>query len=166
MTSIILVIVCCTEGVSIGRTEDYRRGEILGSIFIPKIALWKPIIFVPLEDKSYDLSDLWWRVGILEGTAQLEPGKRTPEGNTVLVGHTPGSFEDISELSHGDLIHLWTEDQVLTYMVTEIRLVMEDQVEVLDPTEEPTVTLITCIPKSADKRLIIVATYSKKGSSL
>ena len=54
-------------------------------------------------------------------------------------------FARIGELEWGDSITLYSDQGRFEYEVTEKRIVKPDNVEVTFPTENPTVTLITCV---------------------
>jgi sortase A len=80
-------------------------------------------------------------VGWIEGTAM--PGE---DGNVGLAGHRDGYFRALKDLKLGDTIEVQTVDHTLRYRVTSIKIVEPTDVSVLDPTDEPTVTLVTCYP--------------------
>jgi sortase A len=46
--------------------------------------------------------------------------------------------------------------QQYIYLVTETRIVEPGQVEVMNPTSDPTVTLISCYPYMVDNKRIVV----------
>ena len=74
-------------------------------------------------------------------------------GNAVLSGHVrwagdPGVFHDLDELEDGDVIRIrWTDGEELVYEVSANLLLDADDAKLLEamgPTEEDTITLITC----------------------
>ncbi len=93
-------------------------------------------------------------VGHQPGTAN--PGER---GNLVLAAHNDifgEIFRDLDQLQPGDEVIVYTFDQSYRYTVTETRIVKPTQVEVMDSTHEPTVTLISCYPYLVDTQRIVV----------
>jgi len=93
-------------------------------------------------------------VGHQLGTAN--PGER---GNLVLAAHNDifgEIFRDLDRLQPGDEIMVYSVEQTFRYLVTETRYVEPTQVEVMNPTSEPTVTLISCYPYLVDTQRIVV----------
>ena len=93
-------------------------------------------------------------VGHYLGSAN--PGER---GNLVLAAHNDvfgEIFRDLDQLKPGDEVIVYTADQRYRYLITETRIVEPTAVEVMDPTREPTVTLISCYPYLVDTQRIVV----------
>ncbi len=83
-------------------------------------------------------------------------------GRTTISGHrtTYGApFNRLDELENGDLIYLDTiNDELLTYIVTGMEIVLPTDVWILEGTGKKELVLTTCTPKySAARRLIIIA---------
>lgn len=96
-------------------------------------------------------------LGHMEGTAL--PGH---SGNCVIVGHRNYSFglhlNRLGEVDAEDEITITTKEGAFTYTVTEIKVVEPKDLSVLEQTEEPRLTLITCTPiYIATHRLIVIA---------
>lgn len=95
-------------------------------------------------------------VGHRAGTAN--PGER---GNMVLSGHNDvygEVFRELEVLKNGDEVHVFAGGKLFKYAVRAKRIVMPDDLSVLQPTRESIVTLITCHPYRVDTyRLIIIA---------
>lgn len=94
--------------------------------------------------------------GQYAGTAA--PGE---PGNTVIAGHVasrsgPAVFRDLSAVRLGDTIEVFRGDQVFRYVVTELRVVPADAVELMAPSDEATLTLITCSREENFKDRFIV----------
>jgi len=119
-----------------------------------------------LEIPSIDLSvmvlpgtDEWTlnrAVGHIDGTAL--PGEG---GNIGIAGHRDGFFRGLRNLQPGERIYLTTLDGSYEYQVSDIQVVLPTQVDVLEPSEAPVLTLVTCYPfyhvGSAPRRYIIRA---------
>jgi len=80
-------------------------------------------------------------VGLVEGTAR--PGE---VGNVGIAGHRDGWFRGLRHLERGDSLTLSHLDGVARYEVESISIVSPSEVEVLAPSEEPVLTLVTCYP--------------------
>ena len=80
-------------------------------------------------------------VGRIEGTAR--PGE---DGNIGIAGHRDGFFRGLRHLEIGDTLMLASLEGVAHYEVVELSVVSPADVEVLAPTDEPTLTLVTCYP--------------------
>ena len=111
------------------------------------------------------------RVNVLEGTDDwtlnravghiadtAAPGST---GNVGLAGHRDGFFRGLKDIAVGDAIELSTAGRVDRYHVQKIWIVAPSDVWVLDPTDSPALTLVTCYPfyfiGSAPKRFIVRA---------
>jgi sortase A len=96
-------------------------------------------------------------VGLIDGMAR--PGE---PGNVGIAGHRDGFFRGLKDIAVGDVIELELLSGTETYAVTEIMIVDPDQIEVLEDTAEPSMTLVTCYPfyyvGSAPRRYIVRAT--------
>ena len=94
--------------------------------------------------------------GWIEGTA--EPGA---SGNVGIASHRDGFFRPLKDVGVGDIVILEMKRGSMTYGIESIQIVEPTDVWVLDPTEEPSITLVTCYPfyfvGSAPQRYIIRA---------
>jgi sortase A len=122
-----------------------------GVLTIPSIGLT-----VPIFEGTSDLA-LNRGVGWIEGTAA--PGVA---GNIGLAGHRDGYFRGVKDLKIGDVIEVQTLDQTMRYRVSETLIVKPSDVFVLNPTQHPSLTLVTCYPfyfvGHAPERYIVKAT--------
>jgi len=123
----------------------------LAILRIPKIHLE-----VPVFDDTDDLT-LNRGVGRILGTAHV--GK---PGNLGIAGHRDGFFRGLQNILPDDRIEIVRPQSVVdTYAVREIRIVTPEDIEVLKPTPERTLTLVTCFPfyfvGHAPKRYIVTA---------
>lgn len=113
-------------------------------------------IDVPVLEGTDDLT-LNRGAGWIEGTAR--PGE---PGNVALSAHRDGFFRALKDVAVGDEIVLETPRETTRYAVAWTKIVDPDDVSVLDETDGPAVTLVTCYPfyfvGSAPHRLIVRAT--------
>jgi len=94
--------------------------------------------------------------GVAQRLGSADPGRN---GNMVLSGHNDvfgEVFRHLDRLNPGDEITLYTQQRAYTYIVTGWELVEPDQVDVMDPTPDATITLISCYPYLIDTERIIV----------
>ena len=128
-------------------------GESVATIRIPKIGVDKTVV------QGVGLADLRKAPGHYPETPL--PGE---QGNAAIAGHrtTYGApFNRLDELAAGDEILVTTLKGSFTYTVTGTKVVKPSQVEVLNATPTPTLTLTTCNPKySAKERLIVSASLA------
>lgn len=91
------------------------------------------------------------------------------DGNTGIAGHRTTyarPFWALDRLDRGDVVYLDTRKGRFVYRVAWARVVLPHQVEVLDPTARPSLTLTTCNPRfSAAQRLVIRAVQVSGPSS-
>lgn len=83
-------------------------------------------------------------------------------GNVGLAAHRDTHFRNLREVQMGDLVRVVTPEGAYEYQVDSLKIVKPENVEVLNPTPKPAVTLVTCYPfnyvGSAPKRFIVRAT--------
>lgn len=95
-------------------------------------------------------------VGHVPGTAR--PGD---EGNVGLAGHRDSFFRPLHDVRRDDRIVVETLDATYEYLVDSLKIVGPDDVSVLAPTKEPSLTLVTCYPfhyvGNAPRRFIVRA---------
>lgn len=127
-------------------------GNQMGYISIPKIDVYLPIYHGISEDV------LQAGVGHIENTALPIGGKGT---HAVLAGHTglvrTKMFDDINKLGIGDKFYIHVLDEVLTYEVDKIDVVLPDNTDtiVVKP-EEDYITLVTCTPYMLNTHRLLV----------
>lgn len=123
--------------------------KALAIMVIPKINITVAVA------EGTDMETLKYAVGHFEGTAL--PGEK---GNFCVAGHRSYTYSEyfnrLDELVAGDEIIVRTKKGEFTYIVDGKKVVEPQEVSVLNPTKEPTITLVTCTPvRTATHRLII-----------
>jgi sortase A len=95
-----------------------------------------------------------------QGVAQhIGSGNPGLPGNMVMSAHNDvygEIFRDLDQLESGDQIIVYTDQHSYTYLVTNIQIVEPTDVDVMAPTADPTITLISCYPYLIDTQRIIV----------
>jgi sortase A len=123
---------------------------------IPRLGLTVPVL------EGTEEITLNRGVGHIEDTAL--PGER---GNVGIAGHRDGFFRVLKDVTSGDTIRLVTVGETLAYTVQDIRVVDPEEVQVLDPTGTPVLTLVTCYPfyyvGNAPQRYVVRAVLTSEG---
>ena len=97
------------------------------------------------------------KLGVAQHLGTPNPGEN---GNLVLSGHNDifgEVFRNLDRLQPGDTVILFTSQRQYTYVITGTKIVEPTAVEVMDPTPNATVTLISCHPYLVDNHRIIVS---------
>jgi len=139
--------------VSLGDTTLPPRleaGAPLGTLEIPRLNL-ATVVF-----EGEDEPTLAKGVGHLWDTSLPWQG-----GNTALAAHRDSFFRPLEHIRIGDAMRLVTPQGNYDYVVRETFVVDPTDLWVLDPTPQPTLTLITCYPFNyigpAPRRFIVRA---------
>jgi sortase A len=124
--------------------------SVLGRIEIPRLRISGMIA------EGTDNRTLKRAVGHVARTSQ--PGEA---GNVGLAAHRDGFFRGLGGVRKDDVIRIVTVRGTYSYRVEWMVVVDPHRVDVLDPTAEPSLTLITCYPFNwighAPKRFIVRA---------
>lgn len=130
--------------------RSVAEGEVIGEMAIPRLDL-KTIIVQGDSNKILRRS-----VGHVPQTPL--PGE---PGNVALAGHRDGFFRPLKDIQPGDAITIQTPGVEYNYQVESTEIVPPTDVEVLQSTNESTLTLVTCYPfyyvGPAPKRFIVRA---------
>ena len=97
--------------------------------------------------------------GVGQRLGTPDPGET---GNIVVSAHNDifgEIFRDLDKLQSGDTVVVFTSQRTYTYVVRQTQIVEPTQVEVMAPTQEPVVTLISCYPYLVDNQRIVVTAY-------
>ena len=138
-----------------GRAAAPRRsapapGSTIGRIEIPRLKV-SAVIRAGSDARTLRLA-----VGYIPGTAL--PGER---GNVGLAGHRDTFFRKLRDINPDDEIRVTTRDGVFHYYVQRTNIVQPKDVWVLNATNYPALTLVTCYPfsyvGSAPQRFIVRA---------
>jgi sortase A len=117
-------------------------------IQIPAIGIDAPIV----------QGDGWEQLkkGVGQHIGSANPGQK---GNVVLSAHNDifgEIFRELNRLKSGDKITIYTNQRAYTYVVSDNRVLEPTQVEIMEDTAQPTVTLISCYPYLVDDQRIAV----------
>lgn len=122
--------------------------EQANRIQIPAIGVDAPIV----------QGDGWEQLkkGVGQHIGSANPGDK---GNVVLSAHNDifgEIFRDLDQLEPGDEITVYTNQRAYTYVVSESEIVEPTQVELMESTSQPTLTLVSCYPYLVDDKRIAI----------
>ena len=141
------------EQTPVPSEPPYPQGQPVGRIRIPAAKV-DYVVF-----GGDDAATLKKGPGHVPGTEL--PGQDTYRKNCVITAHRDTHFRGLGALRKGHTIDLESPSGTVTYRVVSREIVMPDAIRVLQATEKPRLTLITCYPfnwiGAAPKRLVIVA---------
>jgi LPXTG-site transpeptidase (sortase) family protein len=132
-------------------------------LVISKMGLDTVVKYVPFSGGTWLISGLKQEIAWMGDTSWPGLG-----GNTGLAGHVDlvtgakGPFWNLKDLKRGDEITVYTEKNIYTYQVREQTVVEDYDLSVIQPTDKPQLTLITCTIWDPDlrmylKRLVVYA---------
>ena len=178
-------VVVSTSGFVGGRRELRRFAEARSSVLAvsasPDQSLWSPrrvSAFAETRTKGAPAALAVMRiprigieVAVLAGTDEWtlnravghidDTGQLGGEGNAGIAGHRDSYFRGLKDIRTGDHIDLETRGGIDRYRVEQTWIVTPDDLWVLDPTEKPALTLVTCYPfyfvGSAPQRFVVRA---------
>ncbi|RMG80932.1 MAG: class D sortase [Chloroflexi bacterium] len=119
------------------------------ALIIPKLNINHTIV------QGVDWQALQQGIGMVPNGAKPS----SDEGNIVLAAHNDiygELFRYLDQLSPGDKFQIQTRTGVYTYTITGTQIVEPTAVEVMEHTERPTATLISCYPYQVDNMRIVV----------
>jgi sortase A len=125
-------------------------GALLGRLEAPSVRMSANVL------EGSDDATLSRGAGHIEDTPF--PGQ---PGNIGIAGHRDTIFRPLRNIKVGDPLTLATADRTYRYRISKTLIVGPDDVYVLDPTGQPTLTLVTCYPFEfvghAPRRFIVQA---------
>jgi len=118
-----------------GRAAAPTAGALLGRLEAPTVQMSTAVL------EGSDDATLSRGAGHIEDTPL--PGQA---GNVGIAGHRDTVFRQLRHIKVGDPLELATSDRLYRYRIAKTAIVGPDDVDVLDPTGQPTLTLVTCYP--------------------
>jgi sortase A len=101
--------------------------------------------------------------GVGQHVGTSNPGQ---DGNMVLSAHNDifgEIFRDLDRLKAGDQVIIHTNQRSYTYVISGSEVVEPTQVEVMDSTNQPKLTLVSCYPYMVDNQRIVVTARLQSG---
>ena len=114
----------------------------LGIMSIPAIKMVNPILNGYGDDGSY----------LALGACTMKPNQIMGQGNYALAGHYMKSntiFHSLSKTQIGMNVYLTNLHHIYDYKVTNVQTIDDNDIQVINSTAQPTVTLITCVGLNA-----------------
>jgi sortase A len=118
----------------------------INRIVLPMMGVDTVVKYVPYDGLTWLIAGLQDEVAWMGDTSWPGLG-----GNTALAGHVSlrngrdGPFRYLDQLQPNDEVVLYTDENIYTYKVRESRVVPDGDMSVIAPTNDPQLTLITCI---------------------
>jgi LPXTG-site transpeptidase (sortase) family protein len=120
-----------------------------------------PVMFLDSPVHEVEVNMGQWDVSPLDVGHHMGTGNPGEVGNVVLAAHrdiNSALFRELDRLEPGDEVFVYNALGEYRYVVQESFVVNPDDAEVMEPTGDKRVTLITCTPIGlATQRLIVVA---------
>jgi sortase A len=127
-------------------------------IAIPSLFLDTIVKYVPYDGFSWMISGLREEIAWMGNTSWPGLGSNTAlAGHVTVAGVGDGPFRHLDELREGDVVILYTEQNMYTYTIRESRVTDDSDMAVTWATTNPQVTLITCVDWNEELR-----TYSNR----
>jgi sortase A len=127
-----------------------KPGDVLGRLDIPRLGL-SVVVLQGTGSRTLRLG-----TGHIEGTPL--PGE---PGNSGIAGHRDTFFRGLKDVRKNDEIQFQTTTELLHYAVDWAKVVAPDDLGVLAPSTESSITLVTCYPfyfvGPAPKRFVVRA---------
>lgn len=104
----------------------------------------------------------YWELS--EDTASYGLGSGTPDAksNTVIFAHArEGLFYNLKNVKIGEIVYVFSKDKWFRYKINKITTVYPNEIQVIQPTKNETLTLYTCSGFYDEKRLIVTALPQK-----
>jgi LPXTG-site transpeptidase (sortase) family protein len=115
-------------------------------IVIPGILLDTEVKYVPYDGFSWMINGLRQEVAWMGNTSWPGLGSNTGlAGHVTVAGMGDGPFRHLDELNEGEVVILYTENNMYTYNVRESIVTDDEDMSVISASSIPQVTLITCI---------------------
>ncbi|KKP88372.1 MAG: sortase family protein [Berkelbacteria bacterium GW2011_GWA2_35_9] len=141
----------------------FPKDLVDNQLFIPKINLTAPINWGVATDDASLLNSL--KTGLAHFNISSLPGEI---GNIFVSGHSSyywwdkGQYKKVfallPEVKNGDAIYLKYQNKPYIYQVEETKVVKPTDISVVNKTDYPVISLMTCVPiGTAQNRLIVRA---------
>lgn len=127
----------------------------IGAIQVPSVDIELPV-FAGLSQEE-----------LIYGTGAMYPERAPETNNMVLLGHHVGVsdllFGKLMNVKVGAVVYLRYLSHYYSYQVTTKKMVKETEIQVLEDTPQPLLTLVTCDRGSkTDNRLVVTAVPVKE----
>jgi sortase A len=143
-------------------TEALSKEPDSSTLESPKNDIGFALLEIPAIDLSVTVVKGTSKYALAKGPGWYEQSALPGKGNTAIAGHrnVGGSwFRNLDRLKEGDLVTLTYKDKKYNYKVEKTFVVSKSDWSIIEPTDEPVLTLMTCHPLgSTEQRIVIRAT--------
>ena len=140
------------------RSSRAPRGTVLGRLTAERIGLDVMIA------EGVDRSTLRRAAGRIPGTARLDS-----EGNVGIAAHRDTFFRPLKDIQRGDVLEVETQRGAYRYRVEWLAVVDPNDVQLLQPSSDAELTLVTCYPfyyvGPAPQRFVVRALRIDEGTT-
>jgi len=133
----------------VGGSQDAKI--LPNRIIIPDLSIDLPV------QKARIVAGYW---EVFDSTAGWGEGSGLPgqPGNQIIFAHArEGLFLPLRQIKTGAKVYVFTQDKWYSYEVKDTKEVYPNQLEVIAPTQDETLTLYTCSGYADTKRMIVIA---------
>ncbi len=140
-----------------GPNGNEADSSAMTRIIIPAMGLDTVVKYVPLDNSGWLIGGLKQEVAWMGDTSWPGLGSNTGlAGHVDLANGDSGPFWNLGDLKAGDSVTVHTEQNLYTYLVRESKIVPDSDLSVIEPTDKPQLTLITCTGWDNDLRLYLL----------
>ena len=140
-----------THDETVEKSPPLKEGDLVGRLEIPRLDV-SVMVLEGIQSRTLRLG-----AGHIPGTSI--PGSGS---NAGIAAHRDSFFRALSQIQTNDRIKFQTPEKSVEYRVVSTEIVQPDDVNVLSPSDQETITLVTCYPfyyvGPAPKRFIVKAT--------
>jgi LPXTG-site transpeptidase (sortase) family protein len=132
-------------------------------IVIPSLMLDTVVKYVPFDGVTWMISGLKQEVAWMGNTSWPGLGSNTGlAGHVTVAGMGDGPFRHLDELPGGELVVLYTQNNIYTYQVRESKVTDDGDLSIVSPSDNAQISLITCVEWDDEsrtylKRLVVYA---------
>jgi LPXTG-site transpeptidase (sortase) family protein len=143
--------------------EAHPDTSAIVRIIIPALLLDTEVKYVPYDGYTWLINGLRQEIAWMGNTSWPGLGSNTGlAGHVTVAGMGDGPFRHLDELPMGEVIILYTEQNIYTYQASERKITDDGDMSVINPTDTSQISLITCIDwddatKTYLNRLVVVA---------
>lgn len=121
-----------------------------------KIIIPSRNIDLPIEEAEILTGE--WQISATGASHLVQSALPGEKGNVIIYGHNRNHlFGLLRWVEKGEEVLIKNKkEELFVYEIVETKVVSPDQIEVLLPTEEPTLTLYTCFGFLDSKRFVVI----------
>lgn len=138
--------------------QEEDPGKLPQKIIIPRLK-----IDLPIEETGILKGE--WEVSATAASYLVQSALPGERGKVIIYGHNRNHlFGPLKWLKKGEEVLIENKkEETFIYEIIETKVVSPDQIEVLLPTEEPTLILYTCFGFLDSKRFVVIGKLKQGG---